>query len=290
MTGDCAVYGCRILLAEDSGPARAFYQELFTRAGAEVTAVADGAAALRAFRNAQSEGIPFDVVILDHDMPVLDGAAVAASIRADGFRGALLGLTAGVNEREAKAWHESGCIAVIPKALSPPSIISRIGALRHNMLPDHLEQEKPQKARRASGTSVTGNNPFGGIDIRDLASVPQSLLEIAERLVPDNSTGPSNERRFHRRHVATECLTRPIDADFQPTGPAQRSVLVDVSEGGARLFCTRHPTSRLLAVRLNLKRPGAAEMAMTICRVTPSGLYYDVGGAFLARFDRASDQ
>lgn len=291
MAGDFAIYGCRILLAEDSGPSRAFYQELLVRAGAEVTAVADGAAALRAFRKSVSTEIPFDIVILDYDMPILDGAAVAASIRADGFRGALLGLTAGVNDRDAKAWHDSGCTAVIPKALSPPSIVCRVGALRYSLLPEIVEPEKPQqRSRRSFEDPVSGNNPFAGIDHRDLPSVPSSLFEIAERLAPIDNAAQSNQRRFSRRRVVTECLARPIDGDFQPVGPAQRSVLVDISEGGARLFCTRHPASRLLAIRLNVKLPEAAEMAMTICRVVPSGLYYDIAGAFLARFDQARDQ
>ena len=62
IAGDSAIYGCRILLAEDSAPARAFYKELLGRAGADVVAVADGGAALRAFQKGVTEEAPFDVV------------------------------------------------------------------------------------------------------------------------------------------------------------------------------------------------------------------------------------
>lgn len=287
--GDDALFGCRVLLAEDSPPARALYVEILNRMGAVVISVADGGAALKTFRQSVSDGLAFDIVILDHDMPILDGIAVAAALRADGFRGVLLGLTAGIDERDAKAWRESGCVAMIPKALSAASIAARFAALRHSVPPENTEQEKRlQNARRASPNPVTSVEPFENIRVAELPAVPPSLLAAAERLAQLNREPlGADQRRHFRRHVVIEGLARPVDADFQPVGPTQRSVLVDLSEGGARLFCTRHPASRLLAIRLNAKHVGAAELAMKICRVTPVGLYYDIAGAFVARFNGA---
>jgi CheY-like chemotaxis protein/HPt (histidine-containing phosphotransfer) domain-containing protein len=67
----------RLLLAEDSSTARILTAALLKRMGAEVDAVEDGEEALRQIREN-----PYDLVLLDIEMPVLDGVSAARQIRA----------------------------------------------------------------------------------------------------------------------------------------------------------------------------------------------------------------
>lgn len=73
----------RILFAEDSDTARLLTAALLRRMGCEVDAVEHGEEAL-AFARSHS----YDLVLLDIEMPVMDGVAAAREIRALGGRAA----------------------------------------------------------------------------------------------------------------------------------------------------------------------------------------------------------
>jgi signal transduction histidine kinase/CheY-like chemotaxis protein len=67
----------RVLVAEDNGVSRTLLQRLLEGAGWLVTTAEDGARALQAVEN---HG-PFDVVLMDVQMPVMDGIATTRAIR-----------------------------------------------------------------------------------------------------------------------------------------------------------------------------------------------------------------
>lgn len=69
------------------------------------------------------------MALLDHDMPGLDGTQTAAALRASGFPGAIVGLTAGVDTAEAMRWRQIGCEFILPKGLGPTAISSRRASL-----------------------------------------------------------------------------------------------------------------------------------------------------------------
>jgi len=79
----------RILLAEDDYVSRKLVARQLQSHYEEchVVVVADGEAAVDAFTTALAEGHPFDVVILDANMPKLDGPGAAKRIRAAESRG-----------------------------------------------------------------------------------------------------------------------------------------------------------------------------------------------------------
>ena len=69
----------RVLYAEDSTASRVVTTAMLKRMGLDVDAVEDGELALR-----QAERSNYDVILLDIEMPVMDGVAAARSIRALG--------------------------------------------------------------------------------------------------------------------------------------------------------------------------------------------------------------
>jgi CheY-like chemotaxis protein len=66
----------RILIADDHATNRTVIQMILAQAGADLTLVEDGAQAVEAFR-----GTSFDLVLMDMQMPVLDGLSATAEIR-----------------------------------------------------------------------------------------------------------------------------------------------------------------------------------------------------------------
>ena len=117
--------GCRILLADDIRAMRHIYSSALTTAGAAVTVVEDGVAAVEAYDQAESEW-PFDAVVLDYAMPRLDGSRAAAEIRAHGFGGAIVGISAEVRDEQVGPWLAAGCDAVLRKGISLSEFVSRV--------------------------------------------------------------------------------------------------------------------------------------------------------------------
>ena len=70
----------RILVAEDEAPLREILCEGLREEGFEVVEATDGVQALELFRNAG----PFDLLLLDEEMPRLTGRRVVAHLRAQG--------------------------------------------------------------------------------------------------------------------------------------------------------------------------------------------------------------
>lgn len=121
--------GCRVLLVDDGPASRLLYEVALARAGADVLSAPDPPTARRLFLEELADGRDFGLAVLDYNTPGQDGVDLAAALRADGFNGAIAGLTAGVSDTDARRWRGAGCDAVFPKALSLPALVSRLAAL-----------------------------------------------------------------------------------------------------------------------------------------------------------------
>ncbi len=82
-----------ILIVDDEEEVRSMVGEFLTRRGYQVRFAADGQAALTAV----AEELP-DLIVLDLYMPVLDGLATLRELRARGYRGGVILLTASQDE------------------------------------------------------------------------------------------------------------------------------------------------------------------------------------------------
>jgi CheY-like chemotaxis protein/HPt (histidine-containing phosphotransfer) domain-containing protein len=78
-----ALAGVRVLIVDDNATNRRILEELTTRWGMRPYAVDGGKAALAVMREAKIAGEPYPLMLLDANMPDLDGFAVAERIRTD---------------------------------------------------------------------------------------------------------------------------------------------------------------------------------------------------------------
>jgi CheY-like chemotaxis protein/HPt (histidine-containing phosphotransfer) domain-containing protein len=71
----------RLLLAEDNLVNQKLAVLLLEKQGHEITVVDDGRKAVEAWERAEKQGQPFDLILMDVQMPIMDGFAAVAEIR-----------------------------------------------------------------------------------------------------------------------------------------------------------------------------------------------------------------
>jgi len=107
----------RILAAEDNPMNQLVLKTLLHQVGVEPTVVGDGLEAVEAWRAGQ-----WDVILMDIQMPVMDGPTAAGTIRAEEAatgrrRTPIIALTANAMSHQTEAYHACGMDAVVAKPI-----------------------------------------------------------------------------------------------------------------------------------------------------------------------------
>lgn len=119
----------RILVVDDDDGHRAKVGLVLSKLGAHVGAAENGEAALRMLR----EGTPWDLVLMDINMPVLDGYTATERIRADreypGWNVLIAGYTAEPGNAAGALARRAGMDSMISKSCSEVELIAAVQAL-----------------------------------------------------------------------------------------------------------------------------------------------------------------
>jgi signal transduction histidine kinase/DNA-binding NarL/FixJ family response regulator len=120
-----ALHG-RILLAEDGIDNRDLLSHYLRKAGAEVVLAENGRIACDLEASARQSGAPFDLIILDMQMPELDGYGAASKLRARGFKGPIIALTAHAMADDREKCIRSGCSDYLSKPVDRARLIQTV--------------------------------------------------------------------------------------------------------------------------------------------------------------------
>jgi len=108
---------CRVLLAEDTRCMQHLIGRLCERAGASVVYVDDGAVAYETAIQAQVDAEPFDIVLMDMQMPICDGYSATRRLRRDGYESPIIALTANAQEGDREKCIAAGCDDYVTKPI-----------------------------------------------------------------------------------------------------------------------------------------------------------------------------
>ncbi|MFI4875361.1 MAG: ATP-binding protein, partial [Blastopirellula sp. JB062] len=118
----------RILLVEDGPDNRRLIRFLLTKAGAQVSIAENGKLGLDAALQAWRSGKPYDVILMDMQMPVMDGYMAAAQVRKAGYSGPIIALTAHAMRGDIDKCLSAGCDAYLPKPIERKTFLTEIAS------------------------------------------------------------------------------------------------------------------------------------------------------------------
>jgi PAS domain S-box-containing protein len=136
---DGVLGGVRVLVVEDNATNRLIATKLLEHLGAEVQTAPDGYVGVEA----ASQGA-FDLILMDIQMPGIDGVEAARRIRALGGAAAatpIVALTANVLAHQRQSYLEAGMDGVVGKPIAPAALVAEIAqaAARREVLASETE-------------------------------------------------------------------------------------------------------------------------------------------------------
>ena len=132
----------RILLVDDGEVNRRLIRVVLQRAGVTPTEATNGRAAVKAALQARAAGRGFDLILMDMQMPVMDGYAASTKLRSAGLTIPIVALTAHAMSGDRAKCVDAGCTDYLSKPVRPTDLLCLLGELLPAM--DDAEPRSPQ--------------------------------------------------------------------------------------------------------------------------------------------------
>ena len=142
----------KLLLVEDTRTNQIVIERLLRKAGAEVEIATNGQIAVEMAQAALANDEPYAVILMDTQMPVMDGREATRLLRSEGYDLPIVALTASAMEKDRRLCLEAGCDDVATKPIIRFELISTIKTYADSKL--RREAEIERIAREAESTRV----------------------------------------------------------------------------------------------------------------------------------------
>lgn len=117
-----------ILIADDNPVNLRLISHIVNKAGAAIETVVDGQQAVDRALRAAKDGHPFDVILMDVQMPVLDGIGATRTLRKNGYLRPIIALTANAMVSDRLACMQAGCSDFATKPIDRADLLRKLAA------------------------------------------------------------------------------------------------------------------------------------------------------------------
>lgn len=164
-----------ILLAEDGPDNQLYISTILQRSGLYVDVADNGERACEQALAAWQAGRPYDVILMDMQMPVLDGYSATLRLRKAGYPGRIIALTAHAMIGEREKCLALGCDDFLTKPIDRPRLLQAISG---NLEPSSAS---PQSAEAEEGplySSFSEDPDMEELLEKFVGSMPAKLAEL----------------------------------------------------------------------------------------------------------------
>ena len=173
--------GLNVLLVEDGEVNRKMISLLLRRAGASVDAVENGL-----LGSQRACGERFDLVLMDMQMPVMDGYSATRAIRERGLKTPVVALTAETGAAAESRCRAAGCDGFLSKPIDPARLIETVARSAERPVPGSRPEPAGGVVR---STLPPGDSGITRIVRAFLDSRDACRLELQRLLETDDRTG-----------------------------------------------------------------------------------------------------
>jgi len=129
---------CRVLLVEDNEDHQPLLSTILRKAGSQVTIADNGQVAMELVAVARQQGRPFGIILMDMQMPVLDGLTTTRMLRSSGVTSPIIAVTARAMASERQQCLDAGCNDFVSKPIDRWEFVQRLASyVNRSSLPAH---------------------------------------------------------------------------------------------------------------------------------------------------------
>jgi signal transduction histidine kinase/CheY-like chemotaxis protein len=187
-TNRTSLDGVRVLLVDDGETNRKLISLFLTRCGAAVEIAENGALAVHA-----AEQNKFDVVLMDMQMPVMDGYTATRRLREGGYDAPIIALTAHAMKGDREKCEMAGCSGYLSKPVNMDelnqTVLEAVDKYHDNAV--HTQTSTNSNVAESAGPKMRSTLPTDDAEIREIVqefveSIPARLDAMCQALASES--------------------------------------------------------------------------------------------------------
>ena len=137
---------CRVLVVDDRRDVRHISQHFLEKAGAKVATAEDGQKGIDAAIAARDAGQPFDLIVMDMQMPNVDGLQAVAQLRSANIEWPIIALTADAMKGDRDRCLNGGCDDYLSKPIDHAKLVNMVAKYTQVVSYDQLIANRIERA------------------------------------------------------------------------------------------------------------------------------------------------
>ncbi|MBI2480459.1 MAG: response regulator, partial [Planctomycetia bacterium] len=146
---------CRILVADDVEANRKLIKLVLAAAGAELELATNGQEAYEMARAGD-----FDLVLMDMQMPVMDGFTTVRKLRSEGYSKPIYALTADAMKGSEEACRAAGCSGFLTKPIDLDKILHTVAEVIRDVNPERVRRVVLDTTKTAAPAAASNQAPI----------------------------------------------------------------------------------------------------------------------------------
>ena len=197
--------GANLLVVEDGPTNRKLISVILQEAGATVTLAENGLVGVELGQNGS-----FDAILMDMQMPVMDGYTATGKLREAGFTRPIIGLTAHAMAGDREKCLDAGCCGFLTKPIEAEKLIkylaSRLGSKENTQSVESTTPSNTKQEEEPAGllhSSLPIDKPIYAEIVVEFSEYLVTMLDdLKSRLAAGDFDGLAEENDNFQWHVA----------------------------------------------------------------------------------------